>query len=224
MEILNYFAAYFPKYVIFVQHFSPKLQNWLPFYWAGFKQTTRITYNLYNLPDTQKIWDGMRSNIRGDIRKAQKQGIVVQSCTPEIALSMFAKTRSRQDRKAAYTDDFFINLYKSCKTRQAGECFAAFDPQGNPHAAAFLVWDKKKAYYLVGGGDSELRNSGATSLLIWNMIEFAAQRSDIFDFEGSVIKPVERFFRAFGAQQVPYHVVRKFPMLVRIVLAVMNKI
>ena len=28
--------------------------------------------------------------------------------------------------------------------------------------------------------------------------------TDVFDFEGSMLQPVERFFRAFGSRQTPY--------------------
>jgi hypothetical protein len=28
--------------------------------------------------------------------------------------------------------------------------------------------------------------------------------TDVFDFHGSMLAPVERFFRAFGARQAPY--------------------
>jgi len=31
----------------------------------------------------------------------------------------------------------------------------------------------------------------------------------VFDFEGSMIEPVERFFRSFGAQRVPYFGITK---------------
>jgi hypothetical protein len=35
----------------------------------------------------------------------------------------------------------------------------------------------------------------------------------VFDFEGSMLRPVERFFRAFGGRQVPYlHVSRATPV------------
>ena len=67
-----------------------------------------------------------------------------------------------------------------------------------------LVWNEHCAYYLMGGGDPELRSSGATSLAMWQAIQFAATVSRIFDFEGSMIEPIERFFRGFGAVQTPY--------------------
>ena len=76
-----------------------------------------------------------------------------------------------------------------------------------------MVWDDYTAYYLIGGADPELRNSGASSLLLWEAIQFAAQVSRTFDFEGSMLKPVERFFRAFGAIQQPYMQVKKYNSL-----------
>src|SRR5919106_2186938 len=60
------------------------------------------------------------------------------------------------------------------------------------------------ASYLMGGSDPRLRTSGAMSLLMWEAIKFAGQVARRFDFEGSMLQPVERFFRAFGARQVPY--------------------
>jgi len=39
---------------------------------------------------------------------------------------------------------------------------------------------------------------------MWHAIQFASTVSTIFDFEGSMIEPVERFFRGFGAVQTPY--------------------
>lgn len=72
------------------------------------------------------------------------------------------------------------------------------------HAAAYIIWDENSAYYLMGGGNPELRTSGATSLVMWEAIKFASDVTKHFDFEGSMLEPVERFFRAFGAEQVPY--------------------
>lgn len=63
----------------------------------------------------------------------------------------------------------------------------------------------------MGGGDPALRNSGATSLCMWEAIRFAATVTKSFDFEGSMIEPVERYFRAFGAIQTPYFSVSKTP-------------
>jgi hypothetical protein len=87
--------------------------------------------------------------------------------------------------------------------------FVARDPAGRPHAGVYLVWDEGSAYYLMGGGDPEVRGSGATSLCLWHAIRFASTVTASFDFEGSMIEPVERLFRAFGAEQTPYFAVSR---------------
>ena len=46
-------------------------------------------------------------------------------------------------------------------------------------------------------------------MLIWEAIKHAvAQGSEVFDFEGSMIEPIEGAFRSFGARQVPYFAVQ----------------
>jgi hypothetical protein len=77
------------------------------------------------------------------------------------------------------------------------------------HAGIYVVWDEQSAYYLMGGGDPELRSSGATSLCMWEAIKFVSTKTKSFDFEGSMIERVERFFRAFGAIQTPYFSITK---------------
>lgn len=56
---------------------------------------------------------------------------------------------------------------------------------------------------------TRLRNSGATSLLMWEAIKFASTVSKKFDLEGSMLEPVERFFRGFGTVQKPYFTISK---------------
>ena len=73
----------------------------------------------------------------------------------------------------------------------------------------YLVWDKKSAYYIAGGSPKEVRTSGAMPLLLWEAIKFSSKVTKYFNFEGSMIKPIERFFRAFGGEQVPYFEITK---------------
>ena len=55
------------------------------------------------------------------------------------------------------------------------------------------------------------------SLIIWEAIKIAKQHSTIFDFEGSMIEPIERFFLGFGSTPKPYlNIVKdKLPFVVR---------
>ena len=53
---------------------------------------------------------------------------------------------------------------------EAGAIFFARGKDGRIHAGNLLVWNESCAYYLMGGGDPELRNSGATSLAMWRQL------------------------------------------------------
>ena len=46
-------------------------------------------------------------------------------------------------------------------------------------------------------------------LLMWHAIQFAANVSRSFDFEGSMQPGIELFLRGFGPAQVPYFQVRR---------------
>ena len=202
-----------PKFHYFSQNWHHSRTNWLPFFWKGFKQTTRYTYILPDLNDIDVIWKDIQSNIKREIRKAENRfKLIVRS---DVEINDFIKLNyqvfERQNKKPPYSQDFIRKLDQACVEHGARKIFIAEDAQGKQHAGVYIVWNKHSAYYLMGGGDPALRNSGATSLCMWEAIKFSSKVSKQFDFEGSMIEPVERFFRAFGAIQTPYFSISKTP-------------
>jgi hypothetical protein len=87
--------------------------------------------------------------------------------------------------------------------------YFATDSEGRKHAAIYVIWDHNCAYYLMGGANPLLRNSGATSLLIHTAISEMRAKVRYWDFEGSMIQSIERYFSAYGAIQVPYFQISK---------------
>ena len=100
-------------------------------------------------------------------------------------------------------------LIEVCRQRNQGDIWGGYDANGQLHAAVFIVWQENSAYYLAGGGNPALRQSGAHSLVMWKAMQEIAAFTDHFDFEGSMIPGVERFFREFGARQTPYFAISK---------------
>lgn len=199
-----------PEHHIYRQSWSSARQNWMPFYWRGFSQTTRYSYQLQDLGDLDQVWDGFQASIRGDIRKATKQGVVVSNeANIDNFISLNNKVFERQEKPVPYSESFVKNIDKVASKRGQRAIFVAKDQEGQQHAAVYLVWDSQSAYYLMGGGDPVLRNSGATSLCMWEAIKFASNVTQKFDFEGSMIEPVERFFRAFGGDPVPFFTISR---------------
>ncbi|MDR1659961.1 MAG: GNAT family N-acetyltransferase [Desulfovibrio sp.] len=192
-----------PEYDRFSQSFHYAITNWLPFSWKGFSQTTRYTYVLDDLSDLDAVWDGFQVNIRTDVRKAQRRLEVERGRPAANIMDTLAMTFTRQGMRTPYAPDLVERIEAACGPERCAT-FAAVDATRRIHACAFIVWDKRSAYYLLSGGDPELRNSGAQSLVLWEAIKFAATVTRKFDFEGSMLEPVERFFRAFGARLRPY--------------------
>lgn len=193
----------------FYQHFSPQITDWLPFYWAGYSQTTRYTYILNEISETERIWENMSQLIRRHIRKAEKEGLHVRTgVSGEELLRMQALSFARQGLKAK-GGVVLRRLVEEVRRRGSGDVWGAYDAAGRLHAAVFIVWQPASAYYLAGGSDPAFRASGAHSLVLWEAIQAVARHAACFDFEGSMLPGVERFFRSFGALQVPYFAIKK---------------
>lgn len=201
-------------YSHFLQNFHYDITDWLPFYWEGYRQSTRYTYILEGLEklkspvenESSEIWGNMSSHTRRNIIKAkEKRGITVRKGIPADDFQrIYAKTFERQGKSHAPHIQLLASLIHACRERGQGNLWGGYDADGNLHATAFIAWQESSAYYIAGGGDPAYRDSGAHSLIMWEAIRFVADKSKQFDFEGSMIPGVERFFREFGARQIPY--------------------
>jgi hypothetical protein len=208
LKICNELISRLPKNNEFIQNFDHTITNWLPFHWKGYKQTTRYTYRLSEIQKLDSIYNEFKGNIKREIKKAEKKGInIVIDDDIKLFYKINKKTFDRQKKKIPYIFEFIENLDNTIKDHRI--IFFAKDSENRIHAAIYVIWDNDCAYYLMGGGDPELRNSGATSLLMWHAIREMSTKVKYFDFEGSMIEPIERFFRAFGSSQTPYFQVSK---------------
>ena len=212
-DLMQLLISQLPLYDHFQQNWHHTCTNWLPFYWKGFSATTRYTYQVRNISSKPVELNLFQENIRKDIRKASNRFKLRIKENPTISdfIALNKKTFQRQEKELPYSEDFLIQLDAACEKNNARKIFIAEDEDGNQHAGVYIVWNSYCAYYLMGGGDPELRNSGATSLCMYEGIKFAATVTDTFDFEGSMIEPIERFFRGFGAIQTPYLCVSHTP-------------
>lgn len=206
-----------PRHDLFSQSLHPSITNWLPFYWKGFEQTTRYTYVLDNISNLDAIWSGFSEQARRNVRKAQSKLTVKMGVDIERFLDINEKTFLRQQKKLPYSRELVKRIDSAARAQNASQIFHAEDSTGRIHAAIYILWDERSAYYMMGGEDPELRNSEASSLLIWQAIQFASNLSKIFDFEGSMIQPIERFFRGFGARQVAYSHITNASNFLRII-------
>jgi len=213
-ELMTELIEQLPPFDLFLQNFHYSITNWLPFYWKGFQQTTRYTYVIEDLDDLDQVWANMSERARRGIRKAERLGIVVEESNDiETFLDLNEMTFRRQGKALPYSRDLVRRLNAACVEKGARKLYIAYGQDGKPHTGLFCVYDENAMYYLMQGGDPDLRSSGANYLATWESIKFASRVSKVYDFEGSMIEPVEHFFRSFGARQKPYFQVRKINSL-----------
>jgi hypothetical protein len=204
-ELIEELIQQLPEDVELAQNFHENFTNWLPFFWHGYQQTSRYTYVLDDLSNTAAIWEQMRHKTRTEIRKAQRSGVrVVETDDLDRFYRVNTRTFERQQMKVPYTLNFVRRIDDACRRHAGRRILLAVDPNGRVLAGIYLVYDSACTILLLSGGDAELRNQGAGALLTWESICFAATVSRRFDFEGSMMQPVERNYRGFGAKQTPY--------------------
>lgn len=194
-----------PKTFFFQQCFRPEIHNWLPFYWAGYKQTQRYTYVLPAPLDLAGLYANLKGSVRTDLRRAEQFVEMVRVDSPEALFDLHSQSFGRKNRRPAYALATFDRLHKALSERGQGQGFLALDrKKGKASAGVFLAFDSQQAALLLTGFNPEFRHSGALNALYWEAIRFCAERNLSLDFEGSMLPGVERVFRAFGGELRPY--------------------
>ena len=205
-DVLGALADGLPGFDMYRQNWDCARQNWLPFYWRGYRQSTRYTYVLPDISNSDNLWSGFQGDIRGNIRKAEARfGVRVRlgESIREL-IPVLRKTFERQGKRFPFSEQFLYSVDEAAAAENKRAIILGEDAEGRLHAGTYIVWQGDTAYQLLNGYDPELRQSGAGSFCVWSAIQEAALHVTRYDFEGSMLEPVERFFRAFGAKQVPY--------------------
>lgn len=212
IPLLNDLIDQLPRLASFEQDFNYTATDWLPFYWRGYRQTTRYSYVL-PLTKMEKLRENLAPDYRNNkLPKAAKRVKVHTGNDLELFYRVHNGSYRRQGLEAPVSFEFLQRLDQALAARRAREIFWASDQKtGTVHSVAYLVWDKQSAYYLMAGDDPALRASGAGILLAWEAIRYTRETLDLptFDFSGSMIRSIERVRRQFGAVQKPYFRVQR---------------
>jgi Acetyltransferase (GNAT) domain len=207
--LMTELIARLPPCDVYQASFSPAIGNVLPFHWAGFTATVRYTYRLDDVRDPDALWSEFDKHTRGEIRRAQRQLAIRTDLGLDEFLELNRKTLERHGLRLDQSRDVARRLDEACVARRVRTIVAAVDAKERVHAASYTVRDGATTYLLFSGSDPELRDSGAVSFVRWEAIRAAAQHTRSFDFLGSMLEPIERANRGFGARQVPYFFVNR---------------
>jgi len=197
----------------FELNFAPEFDYPLPFHWAGYELRTRYTYWLENSSDKELLFKNCNERTRTYIKKAKKSSLSANEVTDAEAIIRLSQERD------AYPLDYALlrRLWEAMKKNGVGRAIEVRDESGRLHAGLIYQFSGRKFQHLFSAIAPEVRSQGGMSLAIWHSIENAGENIDLIDFEGSMMEPVEKFFRGFGPHPISYLQVRKnsFPKAIQ---------
>ena len=209
IDVLKGLVSAIPNNNSFEIKCHPSFNNWLPFYWENYQQTTSYTYVLKNISNIDEIIKKMHHSKRKNLLKANKKLIIETNVSVNIFYAHHKMTLKKDGKVISYSFQYLQRIVEAARLFGHIEILAAKDSDNIIHSAIVVVYDKISAYYIASSIDSKYRNSGSVTMLIVEAIKIVSSITDTFDFEGSTIQGVELSFRRFGAEQVPYFIISK---------------
>jgi lipid II:glycine glycyltransferase (peptidoglycan interpeptide bridge formation enzyme) len=207
-NIINQLEELKPDY--YCQNFHYSIDNWQPFYWRGFQQTTRYTYIIEDLSNLDMLYKNMSANQRNHLKKASKTIKCEQNNDPDLFYKINTLTFKRQNKETPYSLEIVKRITKLGLKNNAIAIWFAKDNQDNICSTIFVVWDEFSVYLLMSGADPKYRSYHSKNLLIWEVIKHFSQTNRKFDFEGSMVENIADYNRGFGAIQKPYFNISKY--------------
>ena len=194
----------------------------LPFTWCGYKVVPNYTYLLNLAVPLDQIRKNMSPIRRNDISKGTRDGLVVKQTTDlAVVRDLVLATFGRQEK---FVDKGYLEAILFRYANPANSFGFTTYRGENPISTCFIVHDAKTAYYLLGGYRAQDRHHGAGPLAVFAAIRRAQELGlKTFDFEGSMVPAIERYFRGFGGQLTPYLTVNKAWLPVEMALKLMRR-
>ena len=208
-ELLRELATKLDEYAHVEAACMPELDYWTPLSWHGFEQTTRTTWRVAAGTAPADVRAGMRKGTRSALTAAERDGLVIDTGTIEELLAACEATFAAQDIADVPARTVLERVARAATQRGRGEILAVRTPDGELASAGLFVFDDRLTYNLANGRIAASGATGAPTALIWHAIGRALERGTGFDFEGSMLEPVERFVRGFGGEPFAYSVVRR---------------
>jgi hypothetical protein len=171
-----------------------------------FSLKMRKNYELDLIRPIEEIRSKYTSNTSRNIRKAENEGIsIVSNVDPGSIISMFRQEKGAELIKMGDKQYHILEklIYRSSYKNMA-ITVGAFDKKNELCAGAFLLKSHHRIVFLFSANNKTARQTGAMHLLIDRVIQQFAGQEFTFDFEGSEIPGLARFYAGFGSIETYY--------------------
>ena len=207
-QIIQQLIEGLPKDIVFYsQSFYYNFNNWLPFYWQKYHQTTRYSFVIDDLKSWSK--DDIATNIRNKIKKAEKELEIKVLADPTVVYQQLSDVLQNKGIHFSLDKKTFLMLDAWLLNNDNRLILGAVDSDGKIYASIYVVFDGDVAYSLMIGSDLSSRQNGSVPFVIYQAILEVQKRCKRFDFEGSMLQSLFDLFAGFGGTMKPYYRIYK---------------
>jgi hypothetical protein len=172
--------------------------------------TMRSNYELAIGATHELTMAGYAQNTRRNIKKCLENGVSFGKIeNPDHLINLFRENYGRQEGKLKESNYAVLKqLISHCLDRDLGYISGAFSREGALCAGAFFLFDRERCYFLFAASAPGARDNGAMFGLVDRFLAEHAGKGLVLDFEGGNDPNLGRFYRGFGAREVPYPALR----------------
>lgn len=166
------------------------------------------------------IFNNYRKDRKKDLVKANKLGLKEKWKDSAANLITLFKNNVGKRTPNILEPDYVIlrKLMATCIEKRVGEVLSIYDNDNHIVASGFFLKHKKTVTILVSSTDFKNRKNGANTFLIDRAIHKYEKGFDIFNFGGSSMQSIAKYFLSFGGNSLKYQQIKlnRLPFLFKL--------
>ncbi len=172
-------------------------------------------------PSYEALLAKYNRNRKRELQKAVKHDLTEKwSDSPHALIQLFEKNVGKRVRHIKAEDyQRLLRLIQHCLAEKKGELLTVYDKDNELVAGAFFLKHKKRVTELVCSSDFSNRKNGANAFMNDRAIFRYQKHFDVFDFGGSSMPGIAKYYKSFGAKDEHYYQLHynELPKLLKLV-------
>ncbi len=166
----------------------------------------------------EKLFKSYDNNCQRNVKKSRKFNHQIKSAEPKDIIKFYRKYKGAETKNVR--DEDYVMLEKLCAEavkRNHISAYGVYDDNNELLSGGLFLSDTQRIIYLQGTASPKGKETRAMYALIDFIIAQRCNNPVTFDFEGSEIVGIARFFKGFGAEKENYFKLKinKLPWFIR---------